>query len=187
MEEILKERTEEKVEKPACSAMLVANYMVKQCVKMELPLTNQTLQPLLYLMQLCHLKLYGTRLFDDDIEKHRNGPIIPGVYRNFAQVGCIELKRTREEVVVTEIGESFQAKVVPYDKKRMTKKARHLVKRALKKFTNWTGYDLAVITTELPGWQRDRESILLGNRTITYTLSDMEKDLARLLIDSDLK
>lgn len=182
MEEKLKERTEEKVNENGYSAMLIANYMVKQSIKKDFLLSNIRLQQLLYLMQLLYLNLYGTRLFCDEIEKWRTGPTILAVFHTFNDSRTTQLKRTRQEVVVTEVGDSFRASVISYDKHRIKKKDRRFVKSVLAGFDTFTTTQLVDLTTSLPSWQREKESILSGDQHPLYSNKDMEKDLAKLVI-----
>jgi uncharacterized phage-associated protein len=49
------------------------------------PLTNLRLQKLLYYAQAWSLMVRGSELFPEDMEARRHGPVVPDVYRHFAE------------------------------------------------------------------------------------------------------
>ena len=68
-------------------AIDVAHYIVYKCIADECPITNLTLQKLLFLIQCESLKRKGKKLFPDDFEAWRFGPCIPNVYYAFCHYG----------------------------------------------------------------------------------------------------
>lgn len=50
-------------------------------------MTNLRLQKLLYYEQGYHLALFGTPLFNEDIESWMYGPVVPTVYNEFSKYG----------------------------------------------------------------------------------------------------
>ena len=180
MEEKLEERTEEKMKETGYSAMLIANYMVKQSIKKGFSLSDIKLQQLLYLTQLLYLNFHDRRLFGDKIEKFCTGPVVLEVFHTFDNSRTIQLKCTREEVVVTDAGDSFQTSIIPYDKHRIQKKDRQFIKSVLAGFSYWTTTQLVDLTTSLPSWKREVGLILSGNNPPIYTDEDMKMDLGKL-------
>ena len=180
MEEILEERTEEKMKETGYSAMLIANYMVKQSIKKGFSLSDIKLQQLLYLTQVLYLNFHDRRLFADKIEKFCTGPAVLDVFNTFDDSRTIELKCTRDEVVVTEVGDSPQTSIIPYDKKRIQKMDRRFIKSVLASFGSWPTTQLVDLTTSLPSWKRDVSLISSGNNRPIYTDEDMKMDLGKL-------
>lgn len=62
-------------------------------------LTNLKLQKLLYYQQGYHLAVFGTPLFDEDIEAWMYGPVVPCVYDEFSNSGSNALPITTSNVI----------------------------------------------------------------------------------------
>ena len=62
-------------------------------------LTNLKLQKLLYYQQGYHLAVFGTPLFDEDIEAWMYGPVVPCVYDEFSNSGSNTLPITTSNVI----------------------------------------------------------------------------------------
>lgn len=62
-------------------------------------LTNLKLQKLLYYQQGYHLAVFGTPLFDEDIEAWMYGPVVPCVYDEFSKSGSNALPITTSNVI----------------------------------------------------------------------------------------
>lgn len=69
------------------AAVDVAKYIVTKCIKDETPITNLQLQKILYYIQRDYLRLEGSRLFPDEFEAWKFGPVIPAVYYAFSRYG----------------------------------------------------------------------------------------------------
>lgn len=63
-------------------------------------LTNLKLQKLLYYQQGYHLAVFGTPLFDEQIEAWMYGPVVPYVYREFSKWGADTLPEVTEPIVL---------------------------------------------------------------------------------------
>lgn len=62
-------------------------------------LTNLKLQKLLYYQQGYHLAVFGTPLFDEDIEAWMYGPVVPCVYDEFSKSGSNALPITTSNII----------------------------------------------------------------------------------------
>lgn len=62
-------------------------------------LTNLKLQKLLYYQQGYHLAVFGTPLFNEDIEAWMYGPVVPCVYDEFSKSGSNALPITTSNVI----------------------------------------------------------------------------------------
>ncbi len=58
----------------------LAKYIVNKCIHDDKPISNLTLQKLLYLVQLTMIKETGEIAFCDDIEAWKFGPVVPDAY-----------------------------------------------------------------------------------------------------------
>lgn len=56
-------------------------------------ISNLKLQKLLYYAQGFHLVMFGQPLFENSIEAWRHGPVVKGVYRDYAQHGSNSIPR----------------------------------------------------------------------------------------------
>ena len=62
-------------------------------------LTNLKLQKLLYYQQGYHLAVFGTPLFDEQVEAWMYGPVVPCVYDEFSNSGSNVLPITTSNVI----------------------------------------------------------------------------------------
>jgi uncharacterized phage-associated protein len=63
-------------------------------------MSNIKLQKMLYYQQGFHLALFGTPLFDDDIEAWMYGPVIPNVYNHYKDHGSFGIKPTDDDTEI---------------------------------------------------------------------------------------
>nr|WP_314546725.1 type II toxin-antitoxin system antitoxin SocA domain-containing protein [uncultured Massilia sp.] len=70
------------------AASHVAAYLITRAMKEDdIGLSNLKLQKLLYYSQGFHLALYGTPLFEEQIEAWTHGPVCPPIYREYKRYG----------------------------------------------------------------------------------------------------
>jgi uncharacterized phage-associated protein len=81
-------------------ALTLSKYIINKCTIDNCPITNLTLQKILYCIQLYFLKNKGACLFKDDIEAWIFGPVVPVVYYHFCGFGSMPLKVTYDECFV---------------------------------------------------------------------------------------
>lgn len=62
------------------TATNVAKYFLALANECEDPITNLKLNKLVYYAQAWHLALFGTSLFQEDIEAWKHGPVLPVIY-----------------------------------------------------------------------------------------------------------
>ena len=65
-------------------ALTIAMYIINRCFEEGAPVTNLRLQKLLYFVQLESYKVYGKRLFNNDIAAWQFGPVVPDVYYKYS-------------------------------------------------------------------------------------------------------
>lgn len=65
-------------------------------------LTNLKLQKLLYYQQGFHLAVFGTPLFEEDIEAWMYGPVVPIVYNEYSSYGSSSLPEVRESISLSD-------------------------------------------------------------------------------------
>ncbi len=70
-------------------------------------LTNLKLQKLLYYQQGYHLAVFGTPLFDDQVEAWMYGPVVPCVYDKFSSSGSNTLPVISSDVVILDEDEEI--------------------------------------------------------------------------------
>ncbi len=68
----------------------MAKYIVSHCSKMQKPISNWTLQNLLYYIQLEYLRR-GMIAFNNCFEVWRHGPTIPTIYYHFCNYGAMDI------------------------------------------------------------------------------------------------
>lgn len=77
----------------ADSAIDVARYLIRLCTPTETEdvdhLGNMRLQKLLYYVQAWHLATTGARLFANQIQAWRDGPVVPDAYYSFKDHGVV--------------------------------------------------------------------------------------------------
>ena len=70
-------------------------------------LSNLKLQKLLYYEQGYHLAVFGTPLFDEDIEAWMYGPVVPSVYEHFKDYGNKGIEGDFPNIALTEKEENL--------------------------------------------------------------------------------
>lgn len=73
------------------SASDLAKYIVNKCIHDEKPISNFTLQKILYLVQLAVIKETQKLAFYDDIEAWKWGPVVPDAYYDMCGNGALPI------------------------------------------------------------------------------------------------
>jgi len=74
--------------KPDLNTLRSTNYIIKSLNKKRVTdLTNLKLQKLLYCAYGVHLSLFNERLFNDEIQAWKLGPVVPVIYQEFKDCG----------------------------------------------------------------------------------------------------
>ena len=79
------------------SAQRVANFIINECNRQDIPITNLKLQKLLYFIQGEFAKLYDKRLIADDFYAWQLGPVVPEVYYKFAIYSSSHIPMQKEQ------------------------------------------------------------------------------------------
>lgn len=73
------------------NAIDIADYIIEISDK-DIPVTNLTIQKMLYYIQVMSLVNTGEPIFTDDIVLWKHGPVIPNVYYKYLDNGIEHLK-----------------------------------------------------------------------------------------------
>lgn len=65
------------------SAINIAKYVINKCNELSNPISNLQLQKILYYIQGNYYAKFNEKLFREDIEAWKYGPVIPEVYYEF--------------------------------------------------------------------------------------------------------
>lgn len=65
-------------------------------------LTNLKLQKLLYYQQGFHLAVFGTPLFNEDVEAWMYGPVVPDVYNEYSPYGSSSLPEEEDAITLAD-------------------------------------------------------------------------------------
>lgn len=74
------------------NAIDIADYIIEISNK-DIPVTNLTIQKMLYYIQVMSLVNTGEPIFTDDIVLWKHGPVIPNVYYKYLDNGIEHLKK----------------------------------------------------------------------------------------------
>lgn len=83
-----------------------ANDVAKKIIAKTCPeeygdgITNMKLQKMLYYMQGFHLAVFGTPLFDSEIEAWMYGPVVPSVYEEYKDQGSSILLLDKDDSLI---------------------------------------------------------------------------------------
>lgn len=107
-------KTQTKREVEEVSAVDVADYFVSLSYKDEEidenvheGITNLKLQKLLYFSQAAHLALHDEKLFEEDVEAWKYGPVIRNVYGKYKKYGNKPIPLTKTKVKLDERTQYF--------------------------------------------------------------------------------
>lgn len=76
------------------SAIDVAKYVINKCNKIKNPISNLQLQKILYYIQGNFLAKFDRKLFDEDIEAWKYGPVVKDVYYEFNKYSSCLIRDT---------------------------------------------------------------------------------------------
>lgn len=85
------------------SAINIAKYVINKCNELNNPISNLQLQKILYYIQGKFYAKFNEKLFREDIEAWKYGPVIPEVYYEFNKYSSGNI-RDEFEVENLEIG-----------------------------------------------------------------------------------
>ncbi len=69
------------------SAVIVANNFIRKGKEENVPITPLKLQKLVYFLYKQYLQKTGERLFSEQFETWKHGPVIPNIYTEFSSYG----------------------------------------------------------------------------------------------------
>lgn len=70
------------------NAMQVAHFVISECTKKGMPVSNLSLQKILYFLQREYMKKHENKsLFFDEFYAWQYGPVIPAVYNEYSGYG----------------------------------------------------------------------------------------------------
>ena len=84
-------RFKERNNSPVAKALYYAYYVVERCAANNKPISNLTLQKVLYMIQKEYIREFHKGLFKDNIEAWKFGPCIPEVYYHYCCHGAMPI------------------------------------------------------------------------------------------------
>lgn len=84
-------------------AILVAEYIIAQCIKIDMPISNICLQKLLYIAQAEYRRTTGQRLFQENFVAYSFGPGLKSVYNAYCIYGASAIYPTEKADPAPEI------------------------------------------------------------------------------------
>ncbi len=144
-------------------------------------LTNLKLQKLCYYAQGLYLAKYGERLFKDDMEAWKHGPVVPVLYEKLKSCGRIPIESTMLFQNSSDI--------------KLCDKEKDLIEDVFTYFGEYTAWKLADLTHEEDPWinANKRENKLITdedlvayfkNKVGEYTRDELDEELYKLALES---
>ena len=107
------------------STFACANYIIENLHKKNIDdLTNLKLQKLLYFAYGVHLSLFNEKLFEDEIQAWKHGPVVPSVYHEFKDCGKNPIMSNSLARIVIDFSDELE--VPRIDKEKQENKAKSL-------------------------------------------------------------
>ena len=102
------------------------------------PMTHKKIQKLCYYAQAWHCALYqGEKLFNDEIQAWIHGPVIPALYRIYADYGWVDIPQYKGEINISE-------------------KSRAILDAVYNTYGGYSGDQLERLTHSEEPWQKAR-------------------------------
>lgn len=129
------------------SAQRVANFIINECNRQDIPITNLKLQKLLYFIQGEFAKLYDKRLIADDFYAWQLGPVVPEVYYKFAIYSSSHIPMQKEQY-----GEELSEEV------------EQRISALLPRYIRMSTWDLVDLSHEQDPWKYAHQ--IFGDKTL---------------------
>lgn len=136
--------------------------------------TPLKLQKLLYYVAASYFKESGSRLFTENIEKWKYGPVVPSVYHGFKSCGIEHIAQplsTLEKDETSVLGykrKSFSERVFILNKSLV-----NLIDPVIENLVSKDAFELVEITHREAAWKKLESQILQGAQELYYSDLDL--------------
>lgn len=155
--------------------MYVANYVIKRSNELGYNINNLKLQKILYFLQAEYLSEEGNRLFDEDMEKWKYGPVTPSVYHEYKIFGAKDITEVDIKVIVRLPREGETPNLLctyikeDYDDSMVDITDRQKIDSMLYEIGNTNSFDLVEETHKHSIWRDYSDKIMAGIQGIVYS------------------
>lgn len=158
------------------SSMDIANYIVEH-VNSTLRKNNLTpikLQKILYYVYVECLVNYNIRIFDEQIEKWKFGPVVSNVYHSFKIHGTSHIEAPIGTYKFSDSADGgFSFELIPFDKENVELSPyTQLINSTIEKYIDKGPFELVDLTHQEEPWKKCEDQILSGAKGLIY--SDQE-------------
>lgn len=134
------------------NAIDVSRYIINECHKQNLSISNLKLQKLLYFAQGYSLALTDTPLFYNEIEAWDFGPVVPEVYREYKMFGANEIPVIDSYYDIDFDSEDFLSEI-KFDDNIFNGNQKLIMNAVVKQFGKFTANDLVNMTHKQSPWK----------------------------------
>lgn len=154
------------------SNLAVANSVISWFHDKDRSINNLHLQKLLYYLQVNYMYNHGRKkLFDNDFEKWKLGPVQPAVYHAFKHYGPNSINQTYKESNINFDGTDInieEKEVVLDDQEKVD-----FINRNLEELSKYEKFELVDKTHKHLPWKKDENRILAGDKNIKYDYDEL--------------
>lgn len=156
----------------------IASYVIEYCDNHDYIISNLKLQKLLYFIQVAFLlNKNGVPCFKDKIEAWGFGPVIPRVYRQYAEYGAGNIPRVKPYFF--EENETWNIKKNTFNIKDILKSDREIINQVVEKFKNYSSTMLTDLSLKQAPWIDNYSEYKINEITIV-SLIDFFKPIKNL-------
>ncbi|QQP11561.1 DUF4065 domain-containing protein [Lysinibacillus agricola] len=83
-------------------ANTIADFVIQDSSSRGTPVSNLKLQKILYFLQAKYLTEFNKKLFHNEIQKWKYGPVVPDVYFRFDHYGASNIEEVPKEIDFSE-------------------------------------------------------------------------------------
>ena len=148
------------------NALSIVRYLLE-----KKPLSNLTIQKLLYLIQAKSLSVNDSPVFNDDIQAWRYGPVVPSVYSKLNGFGSSNIDLDTLDFILQwnsiEVSE-------------LDERTESLVHEVFLKYGNRDPFELVDLTHSFPAWNdafEEGENIKITNGSIKRCHKDKKYEI----------
>lgn len=151
-------------------AIDVADLIIVEAHKSNLPVSNLKLQKIMYFLNAIHLLEYKDPLItDDDFEKWDYGPTISSVYSEYESNGGNEILSPKAHLYLQAGShESFTVDTHHFNINELEPSDVNFIKNNLNKFLQYSPYELVDKSHAEPQWQDKSEKYYSNKKTRKY-------------------
>ena len=150
-------------------ALTVARYIINQCNKTQIDVSNLKLQKLLYYVQATFLVINKKECFKEQIEAWDFGPVVPIVYNEFKKYGSNNIPRIETYIDLDFDSPTFFKKI-NYDENIINENDKNYINQVIEHFGKFSAFELVEKTHNEDPWKNTYTSklkhIIIENKDI---------------------